>query len=244
MILGAQKSATTALSEFLNEHPMIEMAQGKEAHIFDDAKFNNEWFSGEIERRYDSLFDNPDASIKGEATPVYLYFPEIAERLRRYNPELKLIVILRDPVERAYSHYLMEKKRGNESLPFCLALLIESYRLHRDREYLSEDSSLRRHSYRDRGYYFRQLNNLFRSFEKDQVLVIQSEWLRERHEETLRQVHDFLDIDEFPTQSREVFSQSSNLSDVPMASLFLRRCFRKDLVKLEELVEFSTADWR
>ena len=262
MIVGAQKSGTTALAEFLAEHPAIEMAANKEAHLFDDREFDDKWTASEINERYAPLFsenqeftehqestENQEFTesedvLRGEATPVYLYLPEIAQRLYHYNPDLKLIVLLRDPVERGYSQYCMESARGNETLPFWLALLLEPFRLFLDRNSMGDESSVRRHSYRDRGYYARQLHNLMQVFDSSQVLILRTEDLRLKHEQTMGQIFAFLGVAPIAVIPREIFSQSTSLDEVPVSSFFLKRCFRRDLLELENLVDFSTENWR
>lgn len=245
MIIGAQKSGTTALSEFLDQHPNIQMALGKETHLFDGEQFDSNWSADEISNEYESFFpESANAELMGEATPIYLYFPEIAERLANYNPDLKLILILRDPTERAYSHYLMEYERGNESKPFWLALLLENYRIAQDKNPRDESSSKRRHSYRSRGCYARQLENLLSHFPQEQILVLRNEELRGDHAETLKRVFEFLGVPETLVESQTIFSRESTLSDVPISSYLLRRSYRSELSALEQLVPFSVEDWR
>ena len=132
--------------------------------------------------------------VRGEATPIYLFLPEIAPELRRYNSDLKLIVLLRDPVERAISHYYMEKNRGYEKLPPWLALLSEPWRLRRCGNPRRHGSARRRHAYRRRGLYSLQLNNLYRHFDPDQVLLVRAEDLGRRHDAVLGRVFDFLGV--------------------------------------------------
>ena len=134
LILGAQKSGTTALSHFIRQHPEIAMANPKEVHLFDSVDYSNAWSLDEINARYVGFYDlDVEGTFRGEATPIYLYFKEIAAEVKRYNPDMKIIVLLRNPVERAVSHYFMEKGRGAERLPFWGALLIEPIRLFLDR---------------------------------------------------------------------------------------------------------------
>jgi len=244
MVIGAQKCGTTALSEFLAEHPQVEIAEGKEAHVFDGQEFQDDWSVEQVNELYMPLFADCEGTLRGEATPVYLYFPEVAARLRRYNPELKLLVLLRDPTERAYSQYRMELARGNEHLPYWVALAIEPFRLFKDRNSLADASSRRRHSYRDRGYYNRQLRNLFDSFDPTQVMIVRTEDLRENHEETMMRVFDFLEVEQYPVKLREVFSQEIPKSNHRLSDWFLRKCFRRDMEELETLVGISTEAWR
>ena len=162
MIVGAQKCGTTALAHFRSQHPEIGMASPKEAHLFDSPKYSSDWTPEQIDERYRPFLEHcTGAAVRGEATPIYMFLPEIAGELKRYNPDLKLIVLLRDPVERAISHFYMEKNRDKEHLPLWLALLAEPFRLRRREDAKHVDSHLRRHSYRRRGLYSLQLRNLY-----------------------------------------------------------------------------------
>ena len=197
MIVGAQKCGTTALAQFLGAHPEIGMSSKKEAHLFDAPEYSREWTPADIDARYRPHFAHcslTSGAILGEATPVYMFFRDIAAELRRYNPELRVIVLLRNPVTRAISHYYMEKGRDGERRPLWLALLLEPFRLLRDRDPRRPESAHRVRSYRARGLYSRQLRSLYRAFDRDRVLVVRCEDLRGRHHEVLRGVFEFLGV--------------------------------------------------
>jgi len=225
MIVGAQKAGTTALARFLEGHPEICISRPKEVHAFDSPEFVDGWSPDEVERKYRSAFAHRERERRlGEATPIYLYWPVIPRWLQEHDSETKMIVLLRDPVERALSHYVMEAERGNEELAPLAAMLREPSRLRRDRGNRSEHSSWRFHSYQDRGHYRRQLQNLYRSFPRDQVLVLRSESLWSRHAETLRRVHRFLGVDqgsELPERER-IFPGNSGTVGLQLARAFLR----------------------
>ncbi|MDE0420311.1 MAG: sulfotransferase domain-containing protein [Gammaproteobacteria bacterium] len=194
MIVGAQKCGTSALARFLSAHPAIAMA-AREGHIFDAPDYSTDWSAAEIDRRYARRIDDkPGAALRGESTPFYMYLADIPRELRRYSRTLKLIVMLRDPVERALSHYAMERSRGNETRPLWLALLAEPWRRWRCRDPRAPESAARRHSYRSRGLYSVQLQNLFAAFPRDQVLVVQTEDLLQSHDEVLEKVFVFLGV--------------------------------------------------
>ena len=197
MIVGAQKGGTVALHRFLSRHPDIGMSSRKEVHLFDAPEYSGDWTSEQIDERYRPFFEHcAGAQVRGEATPIYLFFPEIARELKRYNPELKLIVLLRDPVERAISHYYMEKNRDAEHRPLGLALLSEPFRLHRCKDARAPGSAMRVGTYRRRGLYSLQLRNLYRFFDRDRVLIVGNADLLERHDAVLRRVFAFLGVSE------------------------------------------------
>ena len=194
VIAGAQKGGTSALAHFLSGHPAVAMAS-REGHVFDSPSYSSDWTPEEIDARYvRRLARRPTTVACGESTPIYLFLPDVAAELHRYNPALKVIVILRDPVERALSHYAMERGRGNEHRPLWFALLAERGRLRRCPDPRGPESAARRHSYRSRGLYGVQLRNLFAVFPRNQVLVLRSENLLGRHHETLENVFAFLGV--------------------------------------------------
>ena len=247
LIVGVQKSGTTALAEFLDEHPKIEMSKPKEVHVFDRediVKSNAEDPSSVIQDLYRDCFQDDVSLCRGEATPVYCYFPESLLRLSEYNPGLKLVLLLRDPVERAYSHYRMEFNRDNERLSYWRALLSESARLKSDQDKFSEGSHHRRHSYRNRGYYSKQLRMIHRHFPSENVLVLGSHDMRHKHQETLDRIFSFLGLPSVPIPQREVFSSGSRVEEAPISSFLLRMAFRRDMKLLQEMIEFDISDWR
>ena len=107
-IAGVQKAGTTALFDYLSDEPELSLSHVKETHFFDDDE--RDWARPDY-APYHALFDAPDGRLRGEATPIYLYWPKVLERICAYNPAMKLIVVLRDPVERAWSHWRMEFAR-------------------------------------------------------------------------------------------------------------------------------------
>ena len=213
MIVGVQKGGTTALAEFLSQHPQIGMARPKEVHLFDAEDYAPDAPPAAIDERYRGHFAHcPDVRLRGEATPIYLFLPEVAAQLKRYNPALKLIVLLRDPVQRTLSTHRMQRTRGREPLPFALALLAEHWRLRRDKVPRAQRSALREHAYRRRGLYAEQLANLFAAFDRRQVLVLESEALLRQHSAVMRRTFAFLGVDEsiavppaivFPTEHQD-----------------------------------------
>lgn len=197
VIAGAQKCGTTALWKYLGMHPQVGMSSPKEAHLFSSPDYCSNWSARQIDERYARWFRHcPQADIRGEATPIYIFFPEVAAELKRYNPKLKIIVLLRDSAERAISNYYMEKARGMEKAPLWLALLAEPWRLWRCSDPRSGESSARSHSYRARGLYSFQLRNLYRHFPRDQVLVVRTRELLNDHQAVLGRVFGFLGVDE------------------------------------------------
>jgi len=159
-IVGAQKAGTSSLAAILGTHPDVALAQGKEAHLFDDADIQAD---GLTRQRLAQAFPNfAGERIVLDATPSYLYLPGALETLVEHNPDIRVIVVLRDPVERAFSQHGHSVRRGLEDLSFARGLLAEKSRLSGDRDPLVVDSPRRVSSYVDRGRYEIQLDRLQR----------------------------------------------------------------------------------
>ncbi len=247
-IVGTQKGGTTALATFLAAHPQIGMAPQKEVHFFD---YDRTYWSPQGTPNYGAYAQafppRPPHGLLGEATPIYMYFPWIAPRLRACNPAAKLIAILRQPGDRAYSQYQMERQRGWETWPFDRAIRWEKARLALvlDRRASQERSPLRVHSYGHRGFYHRQLKNLLRYFPAAQLLVLRNEDLQTDHEGTLRRVAEFLAISpdvDWPAP-RPVLKGEYE----PMAAgdrRYLQRIFAAEIDRLETLLNQDLRPWR
>lgn len=196
LIGGVQKAGTSALAHYLGRHPHVCLPRGKEAHVFDAPDFDERAGPKQLDVAYLPLFEDAAAdALHGDATPFYLFHPRVVARIARYNPSIRWIILLRDPVERALSQYHMERARGNESRPFWLALLLEPWRLRGHVDDFAWGSPLRRYSYRARGDYARQLEVLHAHFPKAQVLLLRSADLMHEPQATLGRVCRFLEIE-------------------------------------------------
>jgi hypothetical protein len=236
VIGGTQKGGTTALARFVGAHPQIAFSSQKETHFFDrDALFRDGDPDWAIYYRY--FQPGPEARIAGEATPIYLYWNPCAERIARYNPEMKWIVLLRNPIERAYSHWVMETERGDEILPFGQAIRAERDRL------AKAGGQHRIWSYVDRGRYAGQLERLFERFGRERVLVLVSEELRRRHAPTLDRVWSFLGVDRIEVPAASVFAQWYQSMDEGDRDWLLQE-LGPEIDRLERLIDLDLSDWR
>ncbi len=187
MIVGVQKGGTTALFDYLGDYPDIALSDIKEIHFFDDDA--RDWARPDY-ADYHAHFPAADHRPRGEATPIYTYWPNSLERIRAYNPAVKLIAMLRDPVERAWSHWRMEYARGAETEPFAWCI-----RQGRQRMFQADPwGHHREYSYVERGFYGAQMERLFALFPRKQVLVLTSENLRAAPAATLDDVRGFLGL--------------------------------------------------
>jgi hypothetical protein len=167
----------------------------KELHFLTDRYERGlDWYLGQFPEEL------PRDVITGEATPYALFHPLAPRRLRDIAPAAKSIVLLRNPVDRAYSHFLLERSRGEETLDFTAALDAELERLDGEEARLARDptyvSDPHKHaSYVARGEYARQLERWLDVFPREQILVIRSEDLYQRSAEAFTRVAEFLAID-------------------------------------------------
>ena len=202
LIVGAQKAGTTALYSYLRRHPHVTGPAWKEVSYFDRHFARGEaWYRGNFPLRR-------AGSVVGEASPSYLFHPEAAERVAMLLPDVRVIALLRDPIDRAYSHYQHEVALGREALTFEEALEREDERLRGEVERMLEDPRYFSHAwwnytYRSRGLYAEQLERWFAAVPRDRVLVLESSELGDRPAETYSRVLEFLgapphELDDFP----------------------------------------------
>lgn len=247
VIGGAQKGGTTALAKFLRMHPEVGLPKEKETHFFDRPDFPEEASPEALGRLYRKAYPGQLAGrVLGDATPVYMYLPWVPGRIRRYNPAMKWILLLRDPVERAISHYGMERARGADRLPFPLALRLERWRLWQDRGWAAWKTSLRHHSYLDRGRYSQQIVRLREHFPPEQMLILETSRLRHHHAETLRTVHRFLGLQltaELPPPE-EVFPTARPVAVSARTRQWMHGELAGEIDRLEELLGWKLDAWR
>ena len=191
LVIGAQKAGTTALYAYLRWHPSIGGPFWKEVSFFDRHWARGEaWYRGQFPLRRDGL-------LVGEASPSYVFHPLAPQRVYSVVPDTKLIVLLREPGDRAYSQYQHEVALGRERLSFEEALAAEDERLRGEVERLSADPrAFSRewwdHTYAARGLYAEQLERWLEFFPRDQVFVHTTEEFGARPEETYASVLAFL----------------------------------------------------
>lgn len=194
VIIGTQRGGTTSLHAYLGAHPQVQTPATKELHFITDRYERGlDWYLGQFPAEL-----APDV-ITGEATPYALFHPLAPRRLREIAPAARLIALLRNPVDRAYSQYFLERSGGHETLDFAAALDAEQTRLDGEEARLAREatyaSAPHKHaSYLARGDYARQLERWLAIFPKEQILIIRSEDLYERTAETFAQVTQFLGI--------------------------------------------------
>ena len=206
----------------------------KELHFFDREEDNTDY------KKYHANFKpKPHHRVIGEASLIYMYWETAPGRIWRYNPKMKWILALRNPVERAFSAWNMETKRGKEKLSFAEAIAKETERC---REALPLQHRV--YSYVDRGFYAQQVRRLFNIFGRDSCLILLSEELRNDHKKTLNRVFEFLGVDSsFVPPEASVFEQEySNKIDNQFRSRLID-IFQLDIKELEKLLGRDLASW-
>lgn len=195
LIIGAQKCGTTSLYEYLTQHPQIVSATRKEVHFFDlNYALGLEWYKSKL-GEVDQL-----NSICGEASPYYIFHPQVPQRVYQHFPQVKLIVLLRNPVDRAISHYYHELNRLKaETLPIEEAIDREPKRLQGELEKLETDPNYysynhQHYTYLSRGLYLEQLQRWMALFPREQFLILSSEEFWEKPDRTLAEVLNFLQL--------------------------------------------------
>ena len=206
LIIGAQKSGTTFLMSALSGSPNVVHPFLKEVHYFDiNYRKGERWYRALFPSQRELAASEAQTGFRpvtGEASPLYMYHPHTAERAHKLAPELKIIAVLRDPTDRAISHYYHSRAWGFEKLPIDEAFAAEESRLAPEKMRVQQDPNyhsrpLGMFSYVDRGHYVRQLKVWEGYFGKDQMLILDSRQLFSEPQATLDQVCKFLDIPAF-----------------------------------------------
>jgi hypothetical protein len=197
VVIGGKKCGTTYLYHLLSLHPLVEPAATKELHFF-DALFDEgvEW--------YRQCFPKPRLkdgrnTITGEATP-YMNVPHAPERMAKVIPQARLIALLRNPVDRAYSDYQMLSRKGDETRTFEEVM-----------DYDNLDDAP--HKYLSRGVYVDQLARWSEFFPKEQMLVLKSEDFFENPQHTLKAAFDFLGLPAWEPEASEIIPKKRNKGD-------------------------------
>lgn len=193
VILGAQKSGTSSLHQYLTQHRGVIAPLRKEVHYFDLNFGRGEaWYRAHFGR-----VGEPGLNI--DSSPYYLFHPGVPRRLAGLLPEARLLVLLRDPVRRAYSHYWHERHRGREPLGFEEALRAEPGRIDAAHAQLVAGAIERsrvhqEYSYLARGRYAEQLERWFEHFPRDRFHVVRFESLAKEPLATVNEVCAFLGL--------------------------------------------------
>src|SRR6266700_1010126 len=220
MIIETQRGGTTSLYNYLLAHPQIAAATKKEVHFFDrHFQHGIPWYRAQ----FPSLIQGDmgetigrQGVITGEASPYYLFHPHAPARAALVVPKTKLIVLLRNPVDRAYSHYYLAVKKGVETLSFEEALAQEETRTRDEGQRLAADPHYfsynhKHYTYLARGMYADQLQRWMNSFPQEQFFILKSEDFYATPDRKLKEIFQFLGLpDVAPVQQQEYKPFSSS----------------------------------
>ena len=243
VIAGAQKAGTSTLDAILRHHPQIQMASVKETHFFDNETYD---WSGTDFSELHALFSVDDDRLRGESTPITLYWRPAIRRLHSYNPNIKLILLLRNPVSRTFAGWRKEFSAGRESLCFADAVRQGRKRMQTEPEI---DNLHRYFSYVERSLYGEQISYLLSFFPRENLHCEISEDFFSNRIAVLDRVAAFLDIAPFPADIPDIhlnpgrtFSYPSTLT--PEDEAYLESLFRDDIALLESILARSIQQWR
>lgn len=198
LIIGVQKGGTTSLYQYLLEHPQVLPAATKEVHFFDlQWDQGKDWYLQQF--AHDPEIERSSNWITGEASPYYVFHPLVPQRVWEFDPSLKIIVLLRDPVARALSHYYHEVRWGFETLEIEAAFAAEADRLSGELTQFAADPhyqsyAYQHYSYAARGRYLEQLEAWRSRFGSNQMLVLNSEKFYQSTADSLQRVVQFLEL--------------------------------------------------
>ena len=226
MCIGAAKSGTTSLYDILRQHSDVFIPSFKEPHFFDiPSVYENglEWYT---ETYFSSV---KDEKLIGDFSPTYFFDTNSAQRIfNDLGSSIKFIVILRNPVDRAYSHYLHSKRDEHERLSFSEAISAESARVAKNNylDYL-------RFSYIGQGMYSQMLKRYFNLFSKENFLVInfEQEFVAKR-EETVKRIFEFLELEDQELLINISSNKASRARSVSLKKLMKRTGWWRKLFKM------------
>ena len=211
LIIGSQKCGTTSLHDLLEEHPQANMTKIKELRFFDQiSRFSKG------KEFYSSFFKRPksDHIVTGEASPGYICNPGAAKRIYdTLGPELKLVIILRDPIKRAFSQYWDNRRKLNEAQTEQQIIS----------EYLEPIYNPNRKGYFSRGVYLQYIKEYLEFFENDNLHIVILEELIKNQQKGLHDLYKFLEID--PSKGMQKLPSASNQSMIYRNPLYLLRNF-------------------
>lgn len=252
LVIGCKRGGTTSLFNYLVDHPgilrMYPLSRGLKSTDFffkrngHSVRWYRSHFASERYRRRlaRTLGYRP---VSGEASPYYVWDPRVPAKAREVAPDVKCILLLRDPVKRAWSHYQERRENDTEPLSFAQAIEAEDARLAgelekmlADPEYYSEAHDF--YSYRRRGEYAPQIRNWLEHFPREQLLVIYAEDLYRKTTETFAEVCAFLGVPYAEMATTEGYNSMPGSKDRPPQETVdaLREHFGPLQAEVEELV--------
>ena len=191
-IVGSPKAGTTSLYHYLNEHPQVEMSSQKEPNYFSDLAIQHQqiyYYTKRVNQleRYHELFKNKSQNmIFGEGSVSYLFYKNVAADIKEYNPKAKIIIMLRNPIDRAFSHYLMDYRLG---------FVTESFEDIINKKSSHKNAHLFYQQYIEVSQYTKQIERYIKEFNIHQILFIDYEDFKDDAGKVVKRVYNFLGIE-------------------------------------------------
>ena len=223
-IVGAAKAGTTSLYSYLNKHPEIEMSTIKEPDYFSNEFIEKQSLYYKKEsikslNKYHSLYSDTKNLIRGEASVSYLFYEKVPKKIFKYNSRSKVIIMLRNPSDRAYSHYLMDKRLG---------FVRESFENIVHKKSTHKNSALFYQQYIELGQYAFQIKNYFDVFSKKNILIIDYDDFIYDSSEVLNKVCVFLNVENRSfSNTNKVYNKYTNPSNKLVKVLYTFRFLRE-----------------
>ena len=234
------RSGTTSFFHYLSQHPQIIPPIYKEIFYFDKFfKKSMRWYKAHFPLKWGA---EERGFITGEATPYYIFHPLAMKRIQSIYPDIKLIILLRDPVDRAFSHYNLSKKKGYENRDFIECIENEMQLIEKERKKILENSNYysfihQRHSYLSRGLYYEQLLEIYDLFDKSQVLILISENLFDEPEPVYFRALEFLGLPLEPIKGYTVYNRIRYFQLDPDVEDRLIEFYSERNKRLQELID-------
>jgi len=235
LIIGAAKCGTTSLYNYLIQHPQVLPAIQKEVHYFDFNYYRGlDWYKNQFPEKVAS-------KIIGEASPFYLYHPLVPEKVFKLLPQTKLIILLRDPVERAISDYFYTKPGMDFESALQKEVEIVKPELDKINNKQSYDINLiRKYSYLTRGIYIEQIKRWRQYFAQEQMLILIYEDLCNDPKDTVNKVFKFLGLPELTLKKYDWYNKNSKKGEIdPEIKQKLYRFFAGYNKELEDYLKIK-----
>ena len=234
IIIGAQKGGTTSLSLNISKHPDIYINKNEDPRIAEPHFFDINWYKG-VEFYKKKI--NYSKKMVGEKTPDLMYLPHTFRMIQSINPYDKLIIILRNPIHRAYSAWKLNVKYFGEKRTFNEAIENELiYKLGEVKTFFNSVTH-----YLQRGLYYQQIKELYKWFPKQNILILLSEDVKNNMESEYNRVYQFLNLSQLDNVAYNTHFESDS-KDTMNAGLYdkLELFFMDDVKKLEKLINVKT----
>lgn len=247
IIIGAQKCGTSSLYSYLIHHPQVRAAWRKEIHYFDSPEYAEgiDWYRAHFPFRV-SLSRNQKLEghriLTGESSPYYLAHPHAHQRVFENLPQAKLIVMLRNPIDRALSHYNHQVRKGREPFGFEEAIGLEKQRLGNEKAKMLADAEYYSYnywaySYQERGHYIDQIETWLKKFQREQMLFVNSDKFFEDPRKVFKQVLGFLELDDYDLGAYSKQNAGSYDGMPPSFRQYLGDYFRPYNTRLYEFLD-------